>query len=88
MLTEAARSDDDQRRIELKSQIDQTLEVHRVLFGDVMDAFFQKLLVERLVRNPGDYTVNEFPILFTNAMGLQQALPYYLCAVREVCDPA
>ena len=86
MLTEAARSDDDQRQTELKSQIDRTLETHRVFFGDIMDSFLQKLLAERLSRNPGDYTVNEFPILFTNAMGKQQALPYYLCAVREVCD--
>jgi hypothetical protein len=84
MLTKAARSDDDRRQAELKSQIDQTLETHRVLFGDIMDSFLQQLLAQRLGRNPGDYTGNEFPILFTNAMGKQQTLPYYLCVVHEV----
>ena len=51
-----------------------------------MNSFVEKLLLEHLVRNPGDYAVNEFPILFTNAVGVQQTLPYSLCKVREVGD--
>jgi len=51
-----------------------------------MNSFMERLLLEHLVRNPEDYTVNEFPILFTNAVGIQQALPYSLCKVREVGD--
>lgn len=86
MLAEAARADDGHLQTALKCQIDQTLEFHRAYFGDIMDSFLQKLWAERLVRNPGDYTVNEFPILFTNAMGVRQTLPFYLCVVREVSD--
>lgn len=88
VLTENVRSEEGWRHSELKSQIDEALEFHRACFGEAMDSFFQRLLAERLIRNPGDYTVNEFPILFINAMRAQQALPFYLCVVYEVGDPS
>ena len=87
VFAEIARSDDDRRQIKLKSQINQALEFHRARFSEDMESLFQVLLSERLIRSPGYYTVNEFPILLTNAMGVQQALPFYLCVVYEFKFP-
>lgn len=87
MLINAARSDDDRHHRELKRGINQVLETHRAYFGEIMDSFIQKLLSERVARNTWDHNHDQWPILFTDAMGAKRLLPFHLCIAYKVCNP-
>lgn len=85
MLVESARSNEERLHAELKSRIDGTLELHRNYFNKIMDSF-QKLSSERIVRNTWDYSIDQWPVLFTDAMGAKHMLPFHLCTTYEVRD--
>ena len=45
------------------------------------------LFSPRISRDPRRFYVTEFPILFTDAMGMKFSLPFRLFAAYEVCGP-
>jgi len=61
--------------------IRQSLDLHRNLFGQIAQR-----MSERSIGSAGEFSVEEWPILFTDPMGTKLALPYYIYRVYDVRD--
>lgn len=50
-----------------------------------MDSF-QRLSSEHVVRNSWDYDANQWPMLFTDTMGMKKMLSFHICIAYDVSD--